>query len=435
MVDRLFDRTVQLNKALLPLMQAAEQTLGLDERTRSRTLVRIDAGGGCVDDVNWLLARGYQVIGKDYSPARAERLAQSVLWWADDPKVPGRQVGWMQVPATEYVRPMRRFAVRCRKANGQWGVGVLLSTLDPVEVLALTQPTAVQIRSRRGCCWRMSASIDSFTKPTSQRPEFIAHRPGVVNGLQTVVALHTAYQQLDDREKEDFEKNCSVLVRLLVKSALEDITRVVKATNNQNPMKPRNLVSNNLEQLIYTRIFASELVWFYQAKEGAWDAFVSDPKRWRPDLHKRPKDFRFINSRKNRRIDNEDLAQTWLAFIGFANEAVNEKKALFDSRFYPLRSSPKILANITHKTMYYSSFIAFIFLVVDLLQGLLLAPVQIRPAGHERYSPIISSWIRCVIVSLTISSSCSLNELGAALILLEFLSVRGIVSSSSSSLP
>jgi len=48
----------------------------------------------------------------------------------------------MQVPATEYVRPMRRFAVRCRKANGQWGVGVLLSTLDPVEVLALTQPTA-----------------------------------------------------------------------------------------------------------------------------------------------------------------------------------------------------------------------------------------------------------------------------------------------------
>jgi len=141
-VDRLFDRTVQLNKVLLPLMQAAEQTLGLDERTRSRTLVRIDAGGGCVDDVNWLLARGYQVIGKDYSPARAERLAQSVLWWADDPKVPGRQVGWMQVPATEYVRPMRRFAVRCRKANGQWGVGVLLSTLDPVEVLALTQPTA-----------------------------------------------------------------------------------------------------------------------------------------------------------------------------------------------------------------------------------------------------------------------------------------------------
>jgi hypothetical protein len=133
----LFDGTMQLNKALLPLVQAAEQTLGLDERTRSRTLVRMDAGGGSVDDVNWLLARGYQVIGKDYSSARAERLAQSVLWWADDPKVAGRQVGWVQIPATEYVRPVRRLAVRCRKANGPWGVGVLLSTLDAAEVLAL----------------------------------------------------------------------------------------------------------------------------------------------------------------------------------------------------------------------------------------------------------------------------------------------------------
>ena len=181
----------------------------------------------------------------------------------------------------------------------------------------------------------VTITCDSFAKPSSQKSEFIVHHPGIVNGLQTVVALHTAYQQLDDREKEDFVKNCSVLVRLLVKSAVEDITRVVKATNNQNPMKPRNLVSNNLEQLIYTRIFASELEWFYEAKEGAWDAFVSDPKRWRPDLNKRPRDFRFTNSRRDRRIENEELAQSWLAFIGLASEAVNEKKEIF-GRFYPL---------------------------------------------------------------------------------------------------
>ena len=34
---------------------------------------------------------------------------------------------------------MRRLAVRCRKANGQWGIGVLISTLTPAQVLALTQ--------------------------------------------------------------------------------------------------------------------------------------------------------------------------------------------------------------------------------------------------------------------------------------------------------
>src|SRR5947208_2982428 len=142
-VDRLFDGKTQLTTALQPLMEAAEQTLALDERKRQRTLVRLDAGGGSMDDVNWLLSQGYQVHGKDYSTSRAQRLAQSVAVWVDDPKVPGRQVGWVRVPASEYVRPVRRLAVRCRKANGQWGVGVLISTLSATEVLALTQLSPV----------------------------------------------------------------------------------------------------------------------------------------------------------------------------------------------------------------------------------------------------------------------------------------------------
>ena len=141
-VDRLFEGTVQLNRALLPLMQAAEATLALDAAKRARTIVRVDAGGGSLGDVNWLLERGYQVIAKDYSSQRAQRLAQSVTWWADDPKVSGRQVGWVYAPTCEYARPVRRIAVRSHKANGQWEVGVLIVTLDPVEVLTLTQAGA-----------------------------------------------------------------------------------------------------------------------------------------------------------------------------------------------------------------------------------------------------------------------------------------------------
>ena len=56
----------------------------------------------------------------------------------DDPKTPGRQVGWVTVPDSPYVRPVSRIAVRCRKQNGQWGVGVLVSTLSATEVLLLT---------------------------------------------------------------------------------------------------------------------------------------------------------------------------------------------------------------------------------------------------------------------------------------------------------
>jgi hypothetical protein len=110
------------------LVDATEQVLALDETRRARTLIRVDAGGGSVGDLNWLLARGYQVLAKEYSGKRAHKLAATVVEWVDDPRVPGRQIGWVPGGAPEYVRPVGRIAVRCRKKNGQWGIGVLIAT-------------------------------------------------------------------------------------------------------------------------------------------------------------------------------------------------------------------------------------------------------------------------------------------------------------------
>lgn len=137
---QLFDGKTQLTKALQPLVATAEKTLGLDQDTekRQRTIVRVDSGGGSVADVNWILKRGYQLHGKDYSGVRAQNLAESVVDWCDDPNCPERQVGWVTVAADIYCRPVQRIAVRCRKKNGQWGCGVLLSTLSAQAVLALT---------------------------------------------------------------------------------------------------------------------------------------------------------------------------------------------------------------------------------------------------------------------------------------------------------
>src|SRR6266704_5175405 len=59
-VDRLFEGMTQLTRALQPLLLASEETLHLDEEKRRRTIVRLDAGGGSLDEINWLLARGYQ---------------------------------------------------------------------------------------------------------------------------------------------------------------------------------------------------------------------------------------------------------------------------------------------------------------------------------------------------------------------------------------
>ncbi len=125
-VEHLLPGTDQLAKALRPLVEATEQVLALDAARRIRTLIRVDAGGGSVGDINWLLERGYQVLAKEYSGKRAHKLAATVAVWVDDPRVPGRQVGWVSEAAPEYVRPVQRIAVRCRKKNGQWGIGVLI---------------------------------------------------------------------------------------------------------------------------------------------------------------------------------------------------------------------------------------------------------------------------------------------------------------------
>src|SRR5947209_11074484 len=143
-VDRLFDGKTQLTRALQPLMLAAERTLHLDEAKRSRTIVRHDAGGGSLDDVNWLPARGYQVHGKDYSGQQAKRLASTVQYWFTDQEQSERQFGWVTEVSNAYVRPVKRIAVRCRKPDGQFAYGVLLSTLSARQVLVLTgQPLAL----------------------------------------------------------------------------------------------------------------------------------------------------------------------------------------------------------------------------------------------------------------------------------------------------
>lgn len=137
-VDRLFEGRTQLAVAFQPLVQATEHTLALDEAKRARTLLRVDAGGGSLDDVNWALSQGYQILCKDYSGKRAGHLAASVATWIEDPDEQGRQIGWVGEPTTEYVRDVVRIAVRKRKPNGQWGIAVLISSLLPAEVEELT---------------------------------------------------------------------------------------------------------------------------------------------------------------------------------------------------------------------------------------------------------------------------------------------------------
>jgi hypothetical protein len=100
--------------------------------------LRVDSGGGSVEDINWALERGYRIHIKDYSGSRATHLAKSVQRWFTDPADPARQFGWLTAETSAYIRPVRRIAVRCQKENGQWGIGVIVSNLEPKDVLWLT---------------------------------------------------------------------------------------------------------------------------------------------------------------------------------------------------------------------------------------------------------------------------------------------------------
>ena len=185
-----------------------------------------------------------------------------------------------------------------------------------------------------------------YVNPNENRPSFRVTEPGVVNGLQTVIALHGAYSVFSDQEKADFEKHCHVLVRLVRSGAVGDVNGIVRATNTQNPMEPRNLRSNSPEQVLYEKLFA-EVGWFYERKDGAWEAFRSDPGRWRSLPNKRPVHFQYsagAGRPRERRVDNEVLAQSWLAFIGMSNQAVHQKRYLFENdKWYDLIFGHRLL--------------------------------------------------------------------------------------------
>jgi len=148
--ERLYSGKRQLDKGLQELVSAAEQVLELPDNPRAPIILRVDAGGGTVDNINWMLLRGYQVLAKLKCWRQAEKLARSVTTWYPDPKVEGREIGWVETPYP-YAKTTRQLAIRTRKANGQWSYHVLVFTLTDPQLFwlarqpVLTAPTPLQI--------------------------------------------------------------------------------------------------------------------------------------------------------------------------------------------------------------------------------------------------------------------------------------------------
>lgn len=149
-VDRLYTGKVQLERSLQELVEAAEGVLGLTEERRTRTIVRVDGGGGRDADIDWLLERGYSVIAKVKNWQRSVKLAGSVKTWYADPKVEGRELGWVEEQHS-YARPTRQLVMRKPKRDGSWHYTALVLNLGDAALARLarepvsTEPTDDQV--------------------------------------------------------------------------------------------------------------------------------------------------------------------------------------------------------------------------------------------------------------------------------------------------
>lgn len=135
--DMICPGNVNLHQALRPLVEHTEAALELSLEKRRRTVWRIDAGGGSLHDVNWLLSRGYQIHLKDCSSKRAAAYAQTVLEWHRDPERPEREYGWATTEKLDNVRHVRRLIIRAPTKKGDIYHAALLSTLTPRQVFEL----------------------------------------------------------------------------------------------------------------------------------------------------------------------------------------------------------------------------------------------------------------------------------------------------------
>jgi hypothetical protein len=125
--DALYPGNTLLVQVLPELITQAESVLGNTPFQRRRTIIRVDGGGGSVGSLNFLLERGYAVVSKDYSVRRTHLLVKRVTQWIPDSAQPDRrQIGWVPQESSEYVRPVRRLAVRSKSSKGRWQYAVLL---------------------------------------------------------------------------------------------------------------------------------------------------------------------------------------------------------------------------------------------------------------------------------------------------------------------
>lgn len=117
-------------KAFKPMVEKMERILNLTDKSRRKLIrLRLDAGFGTDENVNYALWKGYQLLTKMYSGKRAKSLSKLVNEWVDiSPGSCGntRQAGWVTKPH-RYCKKTKQLAIRTLK-DGKYQYSIIVTT-------------------------------------------------------------------------------------------------------------------------------------------------------------------------------------------------------------------------------------------------------------------------------------------------------------------
>jgi hypothetical protein len=123
-------------KAFKPMVEKMERVLQLaDKSQRELIRLRLDAGFGTDENINYALWRGYHLLVKIYSGKRAKKLADSVKEWVDiSPSSDNnsRQAGWITQPH-RYSKTTKQLSIRTMK-DKKYQYSVIVTTYMDADI-------------------------------------------------------------------------------------------------------------------------------------------------------------------------------------------------------------------------------------------------------------------------------------------------------------
>ena len=136
--------------ALKAALQEVETHLGWSRERRAQIVLRMDGGFGTTEILNWLLSRGYQVVGKISHSGRVHKLRQHSGPWQSTSS-PGREIAAILRPH-RFCRATRQWVIRTPQEHGGYHYAVLLTTVTELEPVAVADAYESRAMIEASCC-------------------------------------------------------------------------------------------------------------------------------------------------------------------------------------------------------------------------------------------------------------------------------------------